>query len=173
MPINHVSKIFGTIWTDTTFKCYYIYIHDFLFKKRHSPLLISVFSQIMRQLVDVQQGTDYYRCVYNLLHTSRTTSPAKYTGSWHNGSHKDMPPWRGMQGTWWRHQIETLSALLTLRAWNAPVTGEVPSQRPVTRSFDVFFDLCLNKRFSKPDDFAGDLRRHRTHYDVAVMTISF
>ena len=29
------------------------------------------------------------------------------------------------------------------------VTGEFPSQRPVTRSFDVFFDLRLNKRLSK------------------------
>ena len=32
---------------------------------------------------------------------------------------------------------------------NSLVTGEFPSQRPVTRSFDVFFDLCLNKRLSK------------------------
>ena len=30
-----------------------------------------------------------------------------------------------------------------------PLCGEFPSQRPVTRSFDVFFDLCLNKRLSK------------------------
>ena len=28
-------------------------------------------------------------------------------------------------------------------------SGEVPTQRPVTRSFDVFFDLRLNKRLSK------------------------
>ena len=34
-------------------------------------------------------------------------------------------------------------------AGNSPVTGEFPSQRPVTRSFDVFFDLSLNKWFSK------------------------
>ena len=27
--------------------------------------------------------------------------------------------------------------------------GEFPTQRPVTRSFDVYFDLCLNKRLSK------------------------
>ena len=27
--------------------------------------------------------------------------------------------------------------------------GEVPTQRPVTRSFDVFFDMRLNKRLSK------------------------
>ena len=29
------------------------------------------------------------------------------------------------------------------------VTGEFPAQRPVTRSFDAFFDLRLNKRLSK------------------------
>ena len=32
---------------------------------------------------------------------------------------------------------------------NLPVTGEFSSQRPVTRSFDVFFDLRLYKRWSK------------------------
>ena len=32
---------------------------------------------------------------------------------------------------------------------NSPVTGEFPSQRSVTRSFDVFFDLRLNKRLSE------------------------
>ena len=34
-------------------------------------------------------------------------------------------------------------------AGNSPVTGEFPAQRPVTRSFDVCFDLRLNKRLSK------------------------
>ena len=51
--------------------------------------------------------------------------------------------------TWWHHQMETFSALLTICAGNSSVTGEFPSQRPVTRSFDVFFDLRLNKRSSK------------------------
>ena len=60
--------------------------------------------------------------------------------------------------------METFSALLALCTGNSPVTGEFPSQRPVTRGFDVFFDLRHNKRFSK----AGDLRRHRAHYDVKV-----
>ena len=45
--------------------------------------------------------------------------------------------------------METFPALLALRAGNSLVTGEIPSQRPVTRSFDVFFDLCLNKRLCK------------------------
>ena len=43
----------------------------------------------------------------------------------------------------------TFSALLVLCAGKSPVTGEFPSQRPVTRSFDVIFDLRLNKRSSK------------------------
>ena len=50
---------------------------------------------------------------------------------------------------WWRHQIETFSALLALCAGNSPTTGEFPSRGPVTWSFDVFFDLRLNKRLSK------------------------
>ena len=45
--------------------------------------------------------------------------------------------------------METFCALLVLCARNSPVTGELPSQRPVTRSFAVFFDLRLNKRLSK------------------------
>ena len=50
---------------------------------------------------------------------------------------------------WWRHQIETFSALLAICAGNSPVTGEFPARRPVTRSFDVFFDLRPNKQLSK------------------------
>ena len=50
---------------------------------------------------------------------------------------------------WYRHQMETFSALLAICAGNSPVPGEFPTQRPVTRSFDVFFDLRLNKRLSK------------------------
>ena len=32
---------------------------------------------------------------------------------------------------------------------DSPVTGEFPPQRPVTRCFDGFFDLRLNKRLGK------------------------
>ena len=49
----------------------------------------------------------------------------------------------------WRHQIETFSAFLAICVGNSPVPGEFPAQRPVTQSFDVFFDLRLNKRLSK------------------------
>ena len=52
-------------------------------------------------------------------------------------------------GSKWKPRMETFSALLALFAGNSPVTGGFPPQRPVTRSFDVFFDLRLNKRLSK------------------------
>ena len=45
--------------------------------------------------------------------------------------------------------METFSVLLALCAGNSPVTGEFPSQRPVTRSFDILFDLRLDKQLSK------------------------
>ena len=41
--------------------------------------------------------------------------------------------------SWWRHQLEAFFALLAFCVGNSPVTGEFPAQRPVTRSFDVFF----------------------------------
>ena len=45
--------------------------------------------------------------------------------------------------------METFSVLLALCEGNPLVTGGFPSQRPVTRSFEVFFDLPLNKRLGK------------------------
>ena len=45
--------------------------------------------------------------------------------------------------------METFSALLAICAGNSPVTGEFLAQKPVTRSFDVLFDLRLNTRLSK------------------------
>ena len=51
---------------------------------------------------------------------------------------------------WWRHQMETFSALLAICAGNSPAPGEFPTaQRSVTRSFDVFFDPRLNKQLTK------------------------
>ena len=64
--------------------------------------------------------------------------------------------------------METFSVLLAICAGNSPVPGEFPAQRPVTRSFGVFFDLHPNKRLINNGE-AGDLRRHRAHYDVNVM----
>ena len=88
--------------------------------------------------------------------------------------------------SWWRHQMETFSALLVICAGNSPVSGEFPAQRPVTQSFDGFFDQRPNKGLSKqswgwqfethssplwrhsngdvwiPDLFVGSLGQHRS-----------
>ena len=90
--------------------------------------------------------------------------------------------------SWWRHEMETLPALVALceswwrhqmehfpRYWpfvrgNSPVPGEFPAQRPVTRSFDVFFYLRLNKRLSKQsrgwwfETLSRPLWRHRNEF---------
>ena len=47
---------------------------------------------------------------------------------------------RDIHKTWWRHQVKTFSTL---------VAFEFTTQRPVTRSFDVFFVLHLNKQLRK------------------------
>ena len=75
---------------------------------------------------------------------------------------------------WWRHPMETFSALLAICAGNSPVSGEFPAQRPVTRSFDVFFDLRLNKPLSKQswgwwfETPSRPLWRHCNAYDIAT-----
>ena len=64
--------------------------------------------------------------------------------------------------------METFSALLAFCAWNSPVAGEFPSQRPVMRNF--MFSLVgvwINGWVKNRE--AGVLRRHRAHYDVIVM----
>ena len=64
--------------------------------------------------------------------------------------------------------METFSALLALCAGTSSAAGDFPAQRPMTRSYDVYFDLCLRKRLRNNRE-AGDLRRYRAHYDVIVM----
>ena len=51
--------------------------------------------------------------------------------------------------SWWRYQTESVSALLDLCEGNPPVTGGFPSQSASNTGFDVFFDICLNKRLNK------------------------
>ena len=53
--------------------------------------------------------------------------------------------------------METFSALLVIL-----------SQRPVTQSFDVFYDLGLNKRLSK-QSWGWWFDTFSAHYDVIVM----
>ena len=51
--------------------------------------------------------------------------------------------------SWWRHFMDTLSALLVLYEWKPPVIGGPPSQKVRDSGFDVFFDVCYSKRLNK------------------------
>ena len=63
----------------------------------------------------------------------------------------------------------TISALLALCSSNSPVTVEFRAKRPVTRGFDIFFDLRLKKNGWVNNREAGDLRRH----DVMQVTADY
>ena len=66
------------------------------------------------------------------------------------------------QESWWRHLMETISALLALCAGIWSVTGEFPSQGPVTRNFDILFDQRLNERLCDLEVWWQTSKNYRT-----------
>ena len=73
---------------------------------------------------------------FKSIHHPRFCKNQKILGALLLTCHDDAIKWKHFLRYW------------PLWAANSPVTGEFPSQRAVTRSFDVFFDLRLNKRLS-------------------------
>ena len=70
--------------------------------------------------------------------------------------------------TWWRHQMETFSALLALCAGNSPVPVNSP-HKGQWRGALMFSLICaLNKRLRNNRE-TGDVRRYSAHYDVIVI----
>ena len=55
--------------------------------------------------------------------------------------------------------METFSALLALCEGKSTVIGGLHSQMPVTRSLDIYFDLCMEKK----SRYAGDLKYFTKH----------
>ena len=73
-----------------------------------------------------------------------------------------------MTGSWWRHQMETFSALLTLCSGNSRSPMNSP-HKGQWRGDLIFSLICawLNDWVNNGE--AGDFRRHRAHYDAIVM----
>ena len=71
--------------------------------------------------------------------------------------------------SWWRHQMETFSALLTICAGNSPVPVNSP-HKGQWRGALVFSLICVWINGWVNNREAGDLRRYRAHYDVTVMS---
>ena len=70
--------------------------------------------------------------------------------------------------SWWRHQMETFSALLALCAGNSPVPVNSP-HKGQWRGALMFTLICARINDWVNNREAGDLRRHLDHYDVIVM----
>ena len=72
---------------------------------------------------------------------------------------------------WWRHQMEPFSALLALCAGNSPVPVNSP-HKGQWRGALMFSLICawINDWVNNRE--AGDLRRHRGHYDVNIMSLT-
>ena len=71
---------------------------------------------------------------------------------------------------WWRHQMETFSALLAFCEGYLPFNGGFPSQ---SQGVLVFYLISVwTNGWAKNRDI-GDLRRHRIRYDGIVITVKF
>ena len=81
---------------------------------------------------------------------------------------RTLHSWWKVLFPWWRHQMETFSALLALYAGNSLVTGEFPTQRPVKRGFDISM-ICAWVNGSVNNREANDLRRYRACHGVTIM----
>ena len=71
--------------------------------------------------------------------------------------------------SWWRHQMETFSALLAIYAENSPSPVNSPHHKGQWRGALMFSLICTWINGRENNRKAGDVRRHRTHYDVIVM----
>ena len=69
---------------------------------------------------------------------------------------------------WWRHQMETFSALLALCAGNSPVPVNSRHKGQWLGAL-IFSSICARINNWVNNREAGDLRRHRGHYDDSVI----
>ena len=70
--------------------------------------------------------------------------------------------------TWWRHQMQTFSALLAICAGNSPVPVNSPHKGP-WRGALMFSLICVWINGWVNNCEPGDLRGYRAHYDLTVM----
>ena len=74
--------------------------------------------------------------------------------------------------SWWRHQMETFSALLAICAGESPIPVNSP-HKGQWRGALMFSLICACIGSWVNNRKAGDLKRHRAHYDVSVMSYCF
>ena len=75
--------------------------------------------------------------------------------------------------SWWRHQMETFSALLAICAGNSPVTGKFLAHTGQWHGPLMFSLIWAWMDGWVNNGEAGDLRRYRAHYDAIAMMCLF
>ena len=74
--------------------------------------------------------------------------------------------------SWWRHQMETFSALLAICARNSPVPVNSPHKGQWCGAL-MYSLICVWMHDWVNNRETGDLRRYRAHYDVILMSKQF
>ena len=98
--------------------------------------------------------------------TRKAPNIEKWIEPWHVITERYME--RFISFSWWRHQMETFSALLALCAGNSPAPVTSP-QKGQWRGALMFSLICAWINGWVNNREVGDLRRYRAHYDVTVM----
>ena len=71
---------------------------------------------------------------------------------------------------WWRHQMETFSALLAICAGNSPVPVNSPHKGQLHGAL-MFSLICVWINDWVNNREAGFFRRYRAHYDVSLIVL--
>ena len=149
-------------------ECHGVSAHWRLHCVSNSLFRVTSKKKSMPRITGLLYGVPHYSCYWHFVRESKRCIPLT-KGRWRvKRFHIMLLPLIII--TWWRHQIETSSALLAICAGNSPVPGEFPEQRPVTRSL-MFSLICVWISDWVNNREAGDLRRYRTHYDFTVLIL--
>ena len=116
----------------------------------------------------LQQHQPCNKAIWDILHGCIQYYHIRNTLSNKNAPINKYQPFSYHPLSWWRHQMETFSALLAICAGNSPVPGEFP-HKGQWRGALMFSLICVWINGWVNNRKAGDLRRYRAHYDVIVM----
>ena len=154
--ISAINLILALYWTFWYIYCnwpFYIFIYIISFNSTH---IYQVYSDICLEY-------NIYFQVNWMLRGDRIVFPKlKEMASWK----LCRLPFCSICLSWWRHQMETFSALLVICAGNSPVNSTHRDQWPQAVMFSLI-SVCINGSVNNRED--GDLRRYRPHYVVSVM----
>ena len=131
------------------------------------PILGNKLACIFKELQKISHAHCYhstFRCTCFVLHILYIHIYAWYYQRLSTWSSECLP----CLFTWWRHQMETFSALLAICAGNSSVAGDFPTRRP-WRGALMFSLICAWINDGVNNGEAGDLRRRRAHFDVTAI----